>query len=139
MDFNRLFELIFWLDLAPTGLHVRTAMLFASFFIIMILLKFVGKLVYMRYKKELLGPEKRMIRMIESFLLTMGFTGIIWTFFAYEGLPVVAARFWVIVWLVSAALWVYVIIYYMLVDMPKELKNLQHKERFEKYLPKKKS
>ncbi len=139
MDFNRLFDLIFWFDMAPTGLHLRTAIVFASFFIMLLLFKFVGKLVYMRYKKELLGPEKRMIRMIESFLLTMGFAGLAWTFFAFEGLPVVAARFWMLVWALSAVLLLYVIAYYILVDMPNELKSLQHKERFEKYLPKKKS
>ncbi len=139
MDFNRFFDVFYWFNFEPNTLSLRTAFFWFSFFAFFIVLKFLGKIVVQHYKKELLAPEKRLLSKTESMFLTMGFAGIAWTFFAYEGLPIISARFWMIVWLVSFVLWAYIIAHYALVEVPPLLRDYREKEKREKYLPKKKS
>lgn len=137
-DLNRLFDVTFWLDLQPASLSFRTVLLLASFFACFILIKFLAKAIYLNYRKELVSPEKKFLAKIESFLLTMGFSGLTWTFFAYEALPILSARLWVFVWVISGVLWLYFIARYALVEMPPQIANMKLQEQKRKYLPKKK-
>lgn len=137
MDINRFFSLFYWFSLEPQVLSLRGAIIAGSFFGCLILLKILGKMAYLRYKKNLSAPEKRLLSKAESMLLTMGFAGIAWVFFAYEGLPILSARFWFLVWIVAFVLWGYLLLRYTLVDLPPQVASLKQKERFSKYLPKK--
>lgn len=137
MDINRFFDLLYWLNLEPAALRAHVAVFWASVFGGMILLKFFGRAIYFNYKKDLTPPEKKLLFKIECLLLTMGFSGLAWTFFAYEALPILGSRLWMIVWLIGFVFWVYAILYYALVQMPPRIKGIVEKEKFEKYLPKK--
>lgn len=138
MDINRFFDLIYWFSLEPQIMSLRGAILLGSFFAFFILLKVLGKIVFLRYKKDLSAPERRLMSKAESMLLTMGFAGVAWVFFAYQGLPILSARFWFLVWIVSFILWAYTLMHYALVALPEEIKKIKEKERFNRYLPKKK-
>ncbi|MDO8490096.1 MAG: hypothetical protein Q7S47_01615 [bacterium] len=138
MDINRLFSLFYWLSLEPQVLSLRGTIILTSFFGFFILLKILGKMLYIRYKKDLSAPEKNFLAKIESMLLTMGFAGLAWVFFAYEGLPFLSARFWFLVWGVSFVIWGYLLLRTALVQLPVQMAAIKEKERFNKYLPKKK-
>lgn len=138
MDINRFFSLLYWFSLEPQVVSLRGTIILTSFFSFFIVLKILGKMIYLRYKKDLSAPEKHLLAKIESMLLTMGFAGLAWTFFAYEALPLLSARFWFLVWVVSFVIWGYLILRYALVQFPIQLAALKEKERFSKYLPKKK-
>lgn len=138
MDLNQLFDVFFWFNLEPESLGIWTTVLFLSFFALLLVSKVLGKALYLNYKKTLLAPEKRLLSKCESFFLTMGFSGLAWTFFAYEALPILSARFWIFVWIVSCILWIYFLAHYALVEMPVLLGQIKEKEKREKYLPKRK-
>lgn len=137
MDINRFFDLLYWLNLEPSPLRLRIAIFCASFFGFFILLKVFGRTIYFNYKKDLTAPEKNLLFKIESMLLTMGFSGLAWTFFAYEALPILSSRLWMIFWAVGLVIWLYFILRYALVEMPPKISGIVQKEKFEKYLPKK--
>ncbi|MBI4268556.1 hypothetical protein HY627_01855 [Candidatus Uhrbacteria bacterium] len=137
MDINRFFNLFYWFSLEPQVMSLFGAISAGSFFGCFILLKILGKFAYLHYKKNLSAPEKRLMAKAESMLLTMGFAGIAWVFFAYEGLPILSARFWFLVWVVAFVLWGYLLLRYALVELPPQISAIKQKERFSKYLPKK--
>lgn len=138
MDINRFFDLMYWFSLEPQIMSLRGAIMLTSFFGFFLLLKVLGKMVFLRYKQNLSSPEKQLLSKIESMLLTMGFAGIFWVFFAYQGLPILSARFWFLTWGISFVLWAYTLLHYGLVQLPEEIKRIREKERFSRYLPKKK-
>lgn len=138
MDINRFFSIFYWFSLEPQVLSLRGAIILSSFFTFFILLKILGKMLYFRYKKDLSTPEKKLVSKVESMLLTMGFAGLAWVFFSYEGLPILSARFWFLVWGVSFVIWGYLLLHYALVQLPPQISAIKDKERFSKYLPKKK-
>ena len=137
MDLKQLFELNYWLTPNPGLISTTTAILFAVFFGLFIALKFVGKAIYVTKKKEISGPERKLIRMLESMLLTMGFFGLLWLVFSFESLPLLSGRFWILIWIASLVAWLYFIARYAFVEMPEVLQKIRDREHLEKYLPKK--
>jgi hypothetical protein len=47
------------------------------------------------------------IRQFSSFCWTMSLIGLIWLFFFYQGVYILSARIWFVVWLLIAAVWAY--------------------------------
>lgn len=137
MDINRFFDLLYWLNLEPAALRTHVAVFWASVFGGMIILKFFCRAIYVNYKKALTPPEKKLLFKIESMLLTMGFSGLVWTFFAYESLPILSSRLWMVLWMIGLVFWIYAILHYALVEMPPRIEGIVKKEKFEKYIPKK--
>lgn len=135
LDFSQLSEISFWFDPALRPMSAKTSLVLGSFFLFLILLKFIGRLFYLNYKKSLQPPEKKLISSIESLLITMGFAGLAWVFFAYENIPFLSARFWMLVWLLGFIVWAYMIGRYAFIALPEALNALQAQKRREKYLP----
>lgn len=69
---------------------------------------------------------------------TTGILGYIWVFFSYEEAVVMGARFWFLFIVFMTAIWAGFILNDIRKNMAKERTAQAEKERFEKYLPKKK-
>ena len=67
-----------------------------------------------------------------------GILGYIWLFFSYEGVVFLGARFWFLVILLSTIVWKIFILVDLKKNVARERAERQERERFEKYLPKKK-
>ncbi|MDD5043906.1 MAG: hypothetical protein PHD51_04635 [Patescibacteria group bacterium] len=85
------------------------------------------------------GRIKKIIwRKISNMLGWLGILGLVYLFFAYEGVPVLGMRLWFLLWLIGLIVWLIFIIRYAVVKIPLKEKEQAEREHFEKYLPKKK-
>lgn len=71
-------------------------------------------------------------------LLTMGLIGLLLIFFRFEAVPYLASRLAILIWFLVFVLWLGNILIYRFVVYPKAIQANIAKEKFEKYLPKKK-
>ncbi|HLD28585.1 MAG TPA: hypothetical protein VJB67_03140 [Patescibacteria group bacterium] len=105
--------------------------IFAIMVIIAILIKFFQKL---KKPERLIGD---LYGKYFSFLLIFGLLGVLMIWFRYERVYILSARFWLLVWGISALIYLYFILRYQFKIIPRAKKNLEQKKLFNKYLPKK--
>ncbi|MAF13752.1 MAG: hypothetical protein CMI53_02560 [Parcubacteria group bacterium] len=67
--------------------------------------------------------------------LTIGILGYVYVFFAWQGITLLAGRFWLIILLLIALVWLGFIGKYLLREAPKMRKSIDQKRNFEKYIP----
>lgn len=139
IDIAKIATVHFWFQIRPLPMSKAFTVGFFSFFLIMIIGKAVIRTYASKMKKQFTRADKKLYNLIQSLFLTMGSLGMAWTFFAYEGIPILSARFWLLLWFVSSSIWMYVIIRYYVVEYTDFKVQLAEKERLEKYLPKKSS
>ena len=75
---------------------------------------------------------------LSSFGVWMGVFGLLLIFFTHELVYFFGARFWFLVWLAIAVLWLISIIRYLLAVVPKQSAAFAEKARIDKWLPKSK-
>lgn len=138
LNLKLLTDLSFWFETAPFPMSSKTTIVAGSFFLFFIALKIIGRLFYLNHKKNLRAPEKKLISRTESMLVTMGLLGLAWVFFRSEGVPFLSMRFWFLLWLAGFAVWVYLIVRYGLIEVPKHIASLDAAAARERYLPRKK-
>ncbi len=137
MNLTELYDLNYWFTIRPDEMSLAFLIGFLVFFVLVFLGTF-AMVVYKKKNKDVLSkPQRKLYEKIQSACATMGVLGLLWLFFAYERVPFLSARFWVLVWLLSVGLWIYVISRYYSLDMKPQIKQLAEKERIEKWLPKK--
>lgn len=137
MDIKQLFELAYWINPNPGIMSVGTTLFIGSLFVLCLVLKFFGRMIYFQNRKNLAKPEKKLLFMTESLLLTMGSLGLVWLFFAYQTVPYVSTRFIFLIWVVGFFVWAYIIAQYAFTEFPKAMQSIKERERLEKYLPRK--
>ena len=67
--------------------------------------------------------------------LTIGVLGMVYTFFAFEGAALLGARFWLLVLFLTALIWGGFIAKYLLINVPKLRKKIEHERNFKRYIP----
>ena len=87
--------------------------------------------------KKLEKFQAKLLKKYFSLLTTMGFWGLVMAVLRYERVPLLAARFWMIIWLAVLIVWLYPIIKYQWQVVPAAKKQAEEKKLFQKYLPKK--
>lgn len=68
--------------------------------------------------------------------ITMGFIGLVWMFFRQERVAFLAWRFWLLLWFIATAFWVYRIARFALKRIPEIKVEEAKRANLEKYLPK---
>lgn len=137
MNFHQLYTISYWFNIRPDELSSPFLIFFCVFFTLLVLSKFIFFFYYKKNKDVILKPYKKFIQKGETALFSLGICGLFWLFFAYEQVPFLSARFWMIIWLFSALLWVYFIIRYKNFELEPLLKQMAERERIEKWMPKK--
>lgn len=135
IDIIKLTKLSFWFAMRPAPMSKEFTIAAAVFFGLFIAAKIVLRIIMEKQKKLMTAADKKLSNMIQSFCLTMGSLGLLWTFFAYEGLPILASRYWVLLWLLGAIIWAYFIVRYYALEYTDFKERLTAREKLEKYLP----
>src|SRR3989338_3815358 len=125
-DPNHLFTL------RPGAMHSRAVMILLIAFSVMIVAGLLIKLYRQRIKD---GLKIKALDRLFRLLLAIGVLGLIYLFFAWQCVVLLAARFWLLAIIISGLVWLGFILKYLLVEMPKLRHKLEQKRKFEKYLP----
>ncbi|MFH1867044.1 MAG: hypothetical protein ABIJ81_03105 [Patescibacteria group bacterium] len=84
-----------------------------------------------------LGPWKKLFRRLGNLFITIGLLAALSIFFTQTATPLLGARWWFLLWLVIAIVWLVFILRYACWQMPKQLKKGRDLHEFSKYLPRK--
>lgn len=68
------------------------------------------------------------------FFLSNAIIGLILTFFNYEMVPFLSARFWFLLWVISMIVWL-VFVCKIIVRIPRRKARLEREKEFKKYIP----
>lgn len=69
-----------------------------------------------------------------TFFLTNTIIGLLLTFFNYEMVPFLSARFWFLLWVISMLVWLY-FIYRVAAKIPAKRAQMEKEKEFRKYIP----
>ena len=72
---------------------------------------------------------------LANLFLTTGSLGLVYLFFAWQGVTLLSARFWLLILLIVAAVWLIFILKYLMIQVPKKRQEINKKREFEKYIP----
>ncbi len=81
------------------------------------------------------GLKVKGLRKIVHMGLTMGILGLVYIFFAWQGVAFLAARFWILIWAITILVWLAFIAKYMIKEVPKLRARIEDKRKFDKYIP----
>lgn len=137
IDIIKLTKLSFWFAMRPAPMSKEFTIAAALFFGLFIVAKIILRVIMEKRKKLMTAADKKLSNMIQSFCLTMGSLGLLWTFFAFEGLPILASRYWVLVWLLGVIIWAYFIVRYYAMEYTDLRTRIAERARIERYLPRK--
>jgi len=121
----------FWFDLRPevfTGFSLKIVLGFILLLIVLAVVTGIGK---KRWVKSLYSG---LWNSLYYFFLTNAVIGLVLTFFNYEMVPFLSARFWFLLWGVSLAVWLF-FIYRTIIKIPQKKARLEKEKEFNKYIP----
>lgn len=121
----------FWFSLRP-GVFVGLSLkIILGFIFLLIVLAFASGIGKKRWVKSLYAG---LWRGLYYFFLTNATIGLILTFFNYEMVPFLSARFWFLLWVASMVIWL-VFIYRAIIKIPQKKARLEKEKEFKKYIP----
>ncbi len=126
---KNLFNLSYWLDLQPPYLSVSGQQIFLT----IVLFFFLSAVVLLIFKKRA-GLYRKILN--DLYALSLGnfvITSLLF-FFRYETIPFLSGRFWLALWIISLAIW----LYFSLKDLrkiPEKRKALKEIKEKNKYIP----
>ena len=133
LDLQPLLELSFWFDLTPNYLSPAFERVLFILFAACIVAGSAVRIFARSRKKD---RDAYTVRFkIGTMLTVMGFVGLLWFFFAYEGVTFLGARFWFIVWVLGCIAWSYLIARFVKVELPKRKQAREDRGKQNKYLP----
>lgn len=124
----------FWFTLQPPIVTEGIGRAFLILFLATFILGIVLRLRARRTKKDDRFAWQINSR-AASLLITMGFIGLILSFFGYERIRFLGARFWYPVWILITAVWAYYLWRFAKKTVPKMKESQKEKREREKYLP----
>ncbi len=125
----------YWFNLRPLSMPKTWIIGLDIFFGLFILLGIVAAVSGRKSDKFL---AKRLFKISKLGWVT-GLVGFLWLFFSYEGAVIVGVRFWFLFIIIVDLIWVGFILNDIKKNLAKERALQGEKERFEKYLPKRRS
>ncbi len=128
----RFLTLNYYFNLRPISGN-RTLVVLLVFFAVLILIGLAIKL-YAKIK-NLKKIDRKLIDKYFLFFIVMGLLGILITWFRYESAYLLSARFWLVIWVIGALIWLIKIIRFQFKTVPEAKKMAEQKQQFKKYLP----
>jgi len=128
---KNLFSLKYWFNLRPEPLQGNYFKLLLGFLVLLI----VGAVLFHLLKKK---NSQKLFRQswqrLSSFCVSNVIIGLIVTFFSYEMIPFLSARFWLGLWAIEMAIWLGFIGKQMQ-EIPKIKQKIQTEQEYKKYIP----
>ncbi len=136
-DARPLTHLSFWFAREPGPLTVSSSQILFAVFAVLFTLGVIIRVVATKRRHEDRYVAS-LFRRIGGMLVTMGILGLVWFFYAYEEIPFLGARFWVLAWGVIGLIWIARIVRFAKRDVPAHRAFDATRAAREKYLPKSK-
>lgn len=137
IDWGKIFSVTFWLEVNPGELSD----LFEKFFFAVLAINYGLYFVSKLYQKKLIAAREfikaKFCQKAANFFLTMAVSFTFIFFFRYEAIPFLGGRFWIFIWLLAGLAWAIYLVRYYFVHVTNQLKDLDKKQKFNKYLVKK--
>ncbi len=119
-------------DLRPPVMHNQAIIILAVAFGLLIILGIASRVLVIKTKD---GLKVKGWRRLFHLFLTISILGFIYLFFAWQGVSLLASRFWLVILGLTALVWFGFIAKYLFWEAPKLRKNIEEKRKFEKYIP----
>ena len=121
----------YWFDMRPAPLIGAAQKGLFAFSIVLAAMLIAAVIIT---KKGKAGAYQKIVRKLESFFSINLFIGLLLSFFTYELIPFLSSRFWLLLWLIEMAVWLY-FIGKILLNIPKRIEELKKEQEIKKYLP----
>lgn len=131
MNFPILFNFRFWFSLFPGYTSEKTLQILGGIFLTALFL-FV---IFFILKNKTKSLDRKIFSNLSYLFLSFGLVGFVWLFFLYEEVYLLGARFWLLIIILSHAVWLARITLYSTLCLPKEKEDLEKKKTYRKYLP----
>ena len=121
----------FWFSARPgvfTGLSLKIIL---GFIFLLIILSILSGVIKKRWLKSLYAS---FWSGLYTFFITNAINGLILTFFNYEMVPFLSARFWLLLWAISMLVWLFFICR-IVMRIPEKKAQLEKEKEFKKYIP----
>lgn len=130
IDFRKLVDVTWIFEKTPSsqGMYLYLAIVFG----LCVIAAIVIGLLHAKQNKTF----KKVYSMVYNLLLTVGLIGLFLVLMRYQSISYMGSRFLIYVLFLVVLMWVNQILVYRYLELPKEIKKKQERERFEKYLPK---
>ncbi len=100
----------------------------------MIVLGIIFKIVAALQK---MVPWKTLYNRIGGWLITISVLSLVSVFFTQTATPLLGSRFWFVLWMIIALVWLYYICKFAFTKLPKQVEEMHEQQQRAKYLPKK--
>jgi hypothetical protein len=134
IDWGKLSKLSFWLEVSPGEL----SSLFEKYFLGILAINYLIYLASFLYRRKLIAKKSfimaRFIEKIGNFTLSMAVSFTFIFFFRYEAIPVLGGRFWVLIWIIVAVIWLISLIRYYFIKIPQQRRELEERLKRNKYI-----
>ena len=121
----------YWFNIRPVAFIGSSLKVILGFIFLSIVLAVIAGIGKKRWSRSLYTA---FWQSLYYFFLTNAIIGLVLTFFNYEMVPFLSARFWFLLWVVSMVTWV-VFIYRTVVKIPQKKARLEKEKEFKKYIP----
>lgn len=125
-----MFNINFWLEQPAVNLSLYDIMLF-YFFVGFVILAIVLAFSYF-YKHPFV---KGLLTRFRNVCLFLGVTGLLWFGFRYENTPIFARRFWALIIVIIALIWLGFIFKYLFLEYFEAKREYDWKEQNSRYMP----
>jgi hypothetical protein len=127
---NNIFSISYWLNMRPNVIEASVQKYFIAFVILLLMLTILFSVLKAKNK----SLYNKIWRKLNTFFLTNFIIGLLFLFFAYEMIPFLSSRFWLILWFLCDTVWLFFIIK-VLMDIPKIREAIAKEREFKKYIP----
>ncbi|MDP2656564.1 MAG: hypothetical protein Q8P11_03320 [bacterium] len=129
-----LYDFHYWFSSHPGPLSVRGILILSFILFTVIVIDIVSRIIGKKKRKVWDSLTKNVVGRLHNCFVTMIVFGIIVVFFEYEGVPVLGARYFALIWTIVLLVWLIAIGHETYVKNKALRKEAQKKGEFTKYL-----
>lgn len=122
----------YWFNLSPRPFADLTLKIILGFILLLLVLTAVASAVKKKWARSLYAG---FWKSLYYFFLANFIIGLFLTFFNYEMVPFLSARFWFLLWGIGIIIWL-AFLYKIIAIIPQKKAFLEKEKEFKKYLPK---
>jgi small-conductance mechanosensitive channel len=119
-------------NVRPQAMSARAITILAIIFGLFVIFGLINKMAGRKTKD---GLKAKAFKRLWYLGITSGCLGYVYLAFAWQGVALLAARFWLLIILAVVIVWLFFIAKYLYIEAPKLRKNIDQKRDFEKYIP----